>query len=405
MLAGESIYMLPYLRKTFQTSMEDSFGVGSMEVGVLNSMFGLLAIACYFPGGRLADHFSARKLLTTSLVLTGLGGLYMATLPSYRQLLALHAFWGVVTILTFWAALIKATRNWGGTDEQGKSFGLLDGGRGVIAGVLASLGTTAFALANTAREGLIAVILVYAVATFVAALAVWLTVPDTLYAEPPAKPASAQPVAGAGQIRKTLAMPKVWFLSAIVFCAYLLFLGTYDFPAFAERGFEQSKLFGAQLGTFRDWLRPVAAIGAGLIADRVGGTRTVSAAFVLLLLSYCVLMFMPTGPDYLWLLWIQVAIASMAAFALRGVYFALLQEARIPMSLTGTTVGIVSVVGFAPDIFAHTLSGWFVRGNAAGLGYQAYFGFLAGIAVLGLLATAGIHLHGKRTLSRAAQSP
>ena len=90
--------------------MRDVLHLDNTQVGFLNSMFGLLALICYFPGGWLADRFSARKLLVVSLLATGLGGLYLATVPSYAELLALHAFWGVASILTFWAALIKATR-------------------------------------------------------------------------------------------------------------------------------------------------------------------------------------------------------------------------------------------------------------------------------------------------------
>ncbi len=77
MLAGESIYMLPYMRKTFQSSMEAAFGVTSTELGTLSSMFGILALVCYFPGGWLADRMPARHLLTFSLLTTGAGGFYL----------------------------------------------------------------------------------------------------------------------------------------------------------------------------------------------------------------------------------------------------------------------------------------------------------------------------------------
>ena len=46
-------------------------------------------------------------------------------------------FFGVTTILFFWAALIRATRDWGGNNAQGRAFGLLDGGRGLLAALLA----------------------------------------------------------------------------------------------------------------------------------------------------------------------------------------------------------------------------------------------------------------------------
>jgi len=52
--------------------------------------------------------------------------------PSYLGVTAVFAFWGLSTILLFWAALQKATRISGG-DEQGQAFGLLDGGRGLLA--------------------------------------------------------------------------------------------------------------------------------------------------------------------------------------------------------------------------------------------------------------------------------
>ena len=56
-------------------------------------------------------------------------------------------FFGLTNILLFWAALIKVTRAWGGGDQQGLAYGLLDGGRGLLAAVLASLGVFAFSVA------------------------------------------------------------------------------------------------------------------------------------------------------------------------------------------------------------------------------------------------------------------
>lgn len=40
-LAAESISLLPYLRKTSQTSMEVYFDLFSTQIGLLNSIFGL----------------------------------------------------------------------------------------------------------------------------------------------------------------------------------------------------------------------------------------------------------------------------------------------------------------------------------------------------------------------------
>lgn len=85
----------------------------------------------YFPGGFLADKFSAKKLLSFSLISSGALGLYFATFPSYAMLLFIFAAWGVTTILTFWAASMKVIRMLGDKSEQGKLFGFNEGLSGI----------------------------------------------------------------------------------------------------------------------------------------------------------------------------------------------------------------------------------------------------------------------------------
>jgi nitrate/nitrite transporter NarK len=389
-LAGESIYMLPYLRKTFQTSMEATFGLSAFEVGTLNALFGVLALICYLPGGWLADRFSARRLLTVSLVATALGGVYMASRPGYAGLLAVHAFWGVFTILTFWAALIKATRLWSAPDAQGRAFGILDGGRGLVGAVLASAAALVFGLSASTEQGLVWVILLYSAACLVAAAAVWGLVPDD-------HETFSQRSAGEQGGRRALEsvvqatrIPEVWLIAVVIFCAYLMFLGSYDFPAYAERGFDRSKEFGAWLGAFRDWLRPVAAIGAGLVADRFSTSRASALVFATLLAAWASLALVPAELSMIAVLWIQVAVVALGVFALRGIYYALLEESRIPLHLTGVAVGGISMLAYTPDIFAAMLSGWLVDTHAGVVGYRIYFGVMAAAAALGLAAALAI---------------
>jgi nitrate/nitrite transporter NarK len=398
-LAGESIYMLPYLRKTFQTSMESTFGLSAFEVGTLNALFGVLALICYLPGGWLADRVSARRLLTISLVATGLGGLYMATVPGYGGLLAVHAFWGVFTILTFWAALIKATRLWSAPDRQGRAFGILDGGRGLVGALLASLAALVFGLSATAEQGLVWVIVLYSVASMAAGAAVWWLVPDD------------QETFGNGSsdrrglhvfesLRQTARIPEVWLIAAVIFCAYLMFLGSYDFPAYAERGFDRSKEFGAWLGAFRDWLRPVAAIVAGLVADRVYTSRATAFLFATLAVAWGSLAVLPPEQSMIAVLWVQVAVVALAVFALRGIYYALLEESRVPMRLTGVAVGGISMLAYTPDIFAAMLSGWLVDTRPGVVGYRIYFGIMTAAAVGGLAAVSAIAYRSRRRSAR-----
>ncbi len=112
-LAGETVFLPAFhLGRYFKSSLLATLGIDEFQLGQLGGIYGVFATASYFLGGPIADRWSPRKLLPLSLLATALGSLYMYTLPGFRGLCALFAFWGVTTILAFWAPLIRATRDW-----------------------------------------------------------------------------------------------------------------------------------------------------------------------------------------------------------------------------------------------------------------------------------------------------
>ena len=75
-VAGEIIFGLPFgTSRYFRPTLLDVFGFTNTQLGDLFAVYGILAMIAYFPGGALADRFSARTLLTVSLIATGFGGL------------------------------------------------------------------------------------------------------------------------------------------------------------------------------------------------------------------------------------------------------------------------------------------------------------------------------------------
>jgi sugar phosphate permease len=73
-------------------------------------------------------------------------------------------------------------------------------------------------------------------------------------------------------------------------------------------------------------------------------------------------------------------------YALRGIYFALLEESQTPKNLTGAAVGMISLVGYTPDVFFAPIAGRILDANPGLVGHQNYFMFLAVIAAVGILA-------------------
>ena len=85
----------------------------------------------------IKDSYYSALRAAMGLTNTGLAGIWYSFLPPYPYLVAIHAAFGITTVFTFWAAMVKITNNLGSGDEQGKMFGLLEGGRGLIGTVVA----------------------------------------------------------------------------------------------------------------------------------------------------------------------------------------------------------------------------------------------------------------------------
>ena len=102
----------------------EAFTMTNEQFGVLFSCYAWVATLTYFLGGIVADKFSPRKLLTISFLGTGLLNLWFGTFPPYNVAIVIYALLGITTTLTFWAALIKATRQFGrNAGSESKAYG------------------------------------------------------------------------------------------------------------------------------------------------------------------------------------------------------------------------------------------------------------------------------------------
>ena len=389
-IAGEMVFGLPFhTSRFFRPTMLEVFGMSLTDLGDMFAWYGVTAMVAYFPGGALADRFSARSLITMSMLATAAGGLYMATIPGQTEMNFLFAYFGVTTIFLIWGALIRATRDWGGSRSQGMAFGLLDGGRGLAAALVAGAGVALLtvmmpadvdlATAAERREAFRLIILMYSgIAAFAGVLA-WLLIPL-----PPADSARlGNPFTG---VYVVLRSPVVWVQAAIIVCAYCGYKGLDNVPVYANQILGMNEIDAARLATLGAYIRPVAAISAGLIADRFTAVRSILLLFGFMLLTYIALALVVPSGIGLTFIYLNILVSFFAVFALRGVYFALLEDNRTPIYLTGTTVGIVSFVGYTPDVFFGAVSGRILDANPGVVGFTNYFLFLGAIALVGIAA-------------------
>lgn len=394
--AGEAVFFLPFvLARVFRPTLLDVFGITNLELGTAFSLYGVVAMVAYFAGGPLADRFSARRLMALALLATGLGGIVLAGFPPPRTMNMLWAFWGMTTVLLFWAAMIRATREWGGQSKQGRAYGLLDGGRGLLAALVASISVAVFAAllpgeasSATPEERAAAfrgVIWVFTGITLGIAVLVWILVPDSTPGGEAGDPESSQKLSLSG-VKAACRMPAVWLQAIIVVCAYTGYKATDDFSLLSRDALGFDDVQASGIGTLAFWIRAAAAIAAGYLGDRIDASRVIVWGFAILMGGCLLIASGVLVPGPAWMLIATIVTASVGIYALRGVYFALLAEGAVPLAYTGSAAGVVSVLGFTPDVFMGPLMGVLLD-NSPGLpGHQHVFAAVAGFGAIGLLA-------------------
>jgi nitrate/nitrite transporter NarK len=401
-IAGELIYSLPFhIPRFFRPVFFEVFELSNTQMGDIFAVYGVVAMLSYFPGGVLADHFPPRKLMFYSLIATAMGGVYLATLPPVEHLYFLFGYWGCTSVLLFWSAMIKQTRSLAGEDNQGSAFGLLDGGRGLVASLAASVAVLILAryiavddqstLAK--RQSMQAVILFYAGMTALAACLVWFGLKQESTdsgVRSKVKLSHSSFVEHWADIRFVFRDSRVWLQGGIIVCAYCGFKSLDNYGIFATQVMGMDLVESAELTTMASYTRPIAAIGAGLIADKLFASKSIILFFSIAALSFIAMTFLNTNVSHL--IVANIIVTFVSVYALRGVYFALVDQSKLSLGVTGTAVGLISLIGYTPDIFFASVTGRILDANPGLTGFQHYFIVLCGICLVGIILAHALNL-------------
>lgn len=392
-LAGEAVFILPFvLARVFRPTVLDVFQITNTEFGYCQSIYGLVALASYLFGGPLADTYAPRKLMGVGLILTALGGLVYANDPSLFTLQVLYGFWGFTTIFLFWAAMIKATRVWGGIKNQGKAFGFLDGGRGLVGALFGGLGVFIFSLfvitegvaLNTNEQAEAFQAIVYSSSAIVALIGV--VVFFFLKTDESENTIIKEKITRQN-INEVLKLPAVWLLMIIILCAYVGYKITDIFSLYAKEVMNYSEVDAAKTGTFLLFIRPIVGVVIGFLADRSRASVFLCLGFLLSIIGASLFASGILEYNTNLLFFLTIIITAVGVYSARVLYFAVMQEGNIPLALTGTAVGIISFVGYTPEIFAGPMIGYFLDGMPGRAGHQAVFWTLVAFSAIGLISS------------------
>lgn len=374
-----SIFLLPYISYTFYKPLQTSLNITNQQLGFLLTVYGILEVASFLPGGWVADKFDPRKMITISLVILGFCCLTAGFFMHYTVYLVIWIVVGMVANLMYWSSGMKAVRMIGDADEQGKTYGyfymfvngLTAAGNAVGIAIIA-------AMSKNMVLGFRYVMIFFALLAFVSAIIIWVSFGTS---ENAAKITEKRDRITLKDVVYVLKRKEAWYFGIVAFCLYsFTCLVTYFTPYFSD----VMHLSVASAGAIYVFTGPFSAFFGpimGTISDFLGSTmKTIIGVMVVILVMVSMMLFFTKIP-----LFGAIAIDLVVAVTSMGIYsimFASIEETGMDRKVAGTCIGVASLLAFAPDTFIYTMFGsWLDKyGNK---GYAMIFKY--GVA-LGLVA-------------------
>ena len=311
------------------------------------------------------------------------------TYPSYIVMQLLFAYWGFTTVFLFWAPMIKATRIIGGLKRQGKTFSFLDAGRGLVASSIGVIGVIIFSILITTdisaaniedkQNAFKYVIAVSSIIVFLCGIIVYLFLKIEITDD--------EKIGNFKNMKKLLKSKSIYLISIIILCAYMGYKITDIYSLYAAEVMMFDQINAAKVGAFQQYLRPLVCISVGLFSDKIGNIKNIFIGFIIMLIGSIIFASGIVSSSLNILFIISLVIVATGTYAIRGLYFSILNDGDIPIALSGTAIGIVSIIGYSPDIFATPLYGYLLDTYPGIQGHQFIFMILGISSIIGIFTT------------------
>ena len=384
---------LPYVQIKFYDVFREATQASNNELGLLMTIFTAVSMALYIPGGVLADRGSPKKLLLLSLIMMCGLNAYFAFHTSYGAAQLIWALLAIAANTVQWPTLIKAIRDTGSSEEQGRMFGTFYGTTGIFSSIIGFVGAWIYSNGSSNIEGFHLMLLGQSAFCAVAAVAVGFFVEDKTPYNNNVPAPKENPFKSALTVMK---LPAVWMMVVLILLRlrhvhrHRLHDALHD-----ERPRRRRSPSGPCSGPSGPFgLRVLTGPFSGYISDKIGSTaKILMVCFLLLIGMLFVLLRLPAGTSSTMIILLTMMF-SFFGLVVYTTMFACMGEVSIPPQYTGIAVSVISLLGYLPDglfppLFGHWLD---VYGNQ---GYSVIFYFLAGISLLGCCVAIVIYRKGR----------
>ncbi|HEK0755604.1 TPA: MFS transporter [Proteus mirabilis] len=385
-LGGGTIFKLSSMKDVFYVPMQQDWGLSNTQIGFGFTIYAIIQTIGLFSSLYIADRFSKKILLPAGLIGVGLCGSYLSTLPPFTGYLIAFgamAFFGEVV---YWPVLLKSVRLLGNKEEQGRMFGFLEAGRGVVDVLVASGALYIFVLFGEGKTGMQAGLIYYTLATIIVGIITYFIVDnDDKKETSSASEANRQVLEG---IKNVVKCPNLWLASMSIFFVYSAYCGlTYFIPFLKDIYALPIALIGAY-GIINQYaLKMIGGPLGGFLADKVAKSPTIYLKWTFLLSAIAMAIFIMLPHDSMNVYLGMTATLGFGAiiFSQRAIFFAPMDEIGTPRQYAGSAMAFGCIIGYMPSMFAYALYGSLLDNFEGIQGYNYVFSIMVTFSLLGFI--------------------
>lgn len=391
MLGAGTIYKLGFMKDAFYVPMQEFMGLSHVQIGVAMSVAGWISTFGFLASILVVDRISKKILIPASLLGICFSGLFLSTFPSYPIFLLIYCLLAVFADMLYWPTMLKTVRLLGNEDEQGRMFGILEAGRGLMDTIVAFCALGIFSAFGSNAAGLRAAILFYAIVPgVIAIIAFFLLEPDK---KEDTSPTEVHTEKKDNTILLALKNKNIWLVSFNIFFVYCVYCGLTYFIPFLNDAYALPAALVGVYGIINQYaLKMLGGPVGGFITDKVlhSATKYLRICFVIVAVILFVFACLPHKSMGIVIGMVITLTISAFVFSMRAIFFAPMDEVKVPREITGSAMSIGSFIGYLPGAFMYAVYGGILDKFDGLTGYRIVFILMACFAVAGFVLSAYI---------------
>ncbi|MGN0251335.1 MAG: MFS transporter [Oliverpabstia sp.] len=393
MLGAGTIYKLGFMKDAFYVPMQEFMGLSHTQIGIAMSVAGWISTFGFLAAILVVDRISKKIMIPASLLGICICGLFLSTFPSYPVFLLIYCLLAVFADMLYWPTMLKTVRLLGNEDEQGRMFGILEAGRGLMDTLVAFCALGIFSAMGSNAAGLRAAILFYSIVPGIIAIVAFFLLDNDKPAETAKAVSDGKPAKKDNTIKRALKNKNIWLVSFNVFFVYSVYCGLTYFIPFLEEAYALPAALVGVYGIINQYgLKMLGGPVGGFITDKVlhSATKYLRICFVIVAGALAIFACLPHKE-----LGIVIGMAitlsiSAFVFSMRAIFFAPMDEVKVPRDITGSAMSIGSFLGYLPGAFMYAVYGAVLDNFEGMAGYRIVFIIMAVFAVVGFFLSSYI---------------